>query len=68
MTISDEQVAHDKAIAFAQATLLKDIEESEIQQSHGARKHHASILEQLGAFNYTYVEALKFFTEQKNRY
>jgi len=68
MPISDEQVAHDKAIAFSQATLLKDIEEFETQQSHGAKKHHVSLNEQAGLFNYSYVESLKYFAEQKDRY
>lgn len=68
MTISDEQIAHDKAIAFAQTTLLRDIEEFETQQSHGSKKHHANLNEQADLFNYSYVESLKYFTEQKDRY
>lgn len=68
MTISDEQVAHDKAIAFAQATLLRDIEEFEIQQSHGGKKRRTSLNDQANLFNYSYVESLKYFTEQKDKY
>lgn len=68
MTISDEQIAHDKAIAFAQVTLLKDIEDFEIQQSHGGSKHHTTLNEEADIFNYNYVESLKYFTEQKDKY
>lgn len=59
----NEQLAHDKAIAFAQATLLKEVENDE-QHSN----HKSSIRDQASIFNYNYVESFKYFLNQGNKH
>jgi hypothetical protein len=64
--LNDQQIAHDKAIAFAQATLLKEVEKDE--QHSGHKNASVSIRDQASIFNYNYVESFKYFLNQGNEY
>lgn len=64
--MTDTQIAHDKAIAFAQATIQKLIEDAE--KSSSGKSNSVSLAEQADLFNYQYANALKYFLEHDNDY
>ncbi|CAH0417498.1 hypothetical protein KAR50_00035 [Periweissella fabaria] len=52
-----EQIAHDKAIAYTQATFLRDLNKQNEQPHH--KITHS--VEEVDLFNYTYSQAFKLF-------
>ncbi|BAX73385.1 MULTISPECIES: hypothetical protein [Leuconostoc] len=63
MTISDEQVAHDKAIAFAQATLLRQINAIKDDNQIRGKEFDKQMQLQVELFDFTYREAFEHFLE-----
>ncbi|MGV0167640.1 hypothetical protein ACRYI5_03445 [Furfurilactobacillus sp. WILCCON 0119] len=60
----DEKLAHDKALAFAQATLLDEIADANKNRKHGT----LSISEKANVFNYSYAESFNYFLQEGNTY
>lgn len=59
-----EQIAHDKAIAYTQATFLRELDKSNKDPHHKI----TNPVDEIDLFNYTYSEAFKLFLKQSDRY
>ena len=55
----NEKLAHDKALAFAQATLMSEIENSQNPNNHTQKI--ISMTDKANLFNYNYVESFHYF-------
>lgn len=62
--IYKEQIAHDKAIAYTQATFLRELEKA------NKDPHHIipSPVDEVDLFNHTYAKAFELFLKQSDRY
>jgi hypothetical protein len=59
-----EQIAHDKAIAYTQATFLRELDKANQDPRHKINNP----VDEIDLFNYTYSESFKLFLDQSDRY
>lgn len=59
-----EQIAHDKALAYAQLKFPSDLSDLNNRPNHGI----ITPQDELMAFNYTYSNAYTFFLEEGNKF